>query len=138
MKRMAGIFWVTAVLVTVVAQAGHAQTAPEKTIWDGVYTEAQATRGQRTAQANCYACHSQGEWSAPAFIGRWSGRSVRDLHSQISETMPYDSPGRLTAAEYTDIVAYMLKLYGTPAGEAELPNEEDGLRKIGVTRPASR
>src|SRR5687767_4062186 len=108
MKRTVGIFWLTAVLITVVAQAGHAQAtaAPEKTIWDGVYTEAQATRGQRTAQANCYACHSPGEWSSPAFIGRWSGRSVFNLHAQISETMPYDSPGRLTAEEYTDIVAY--------------------------------
>ena len=44
MKRTVGIFWFAALLVAANVQVGQAQTAG-KTIWDGVYTEAQATRG---------------------------------------------------------------------------------------------
>jgi len=123
-----------ALLALVAAQPAEGQSSSaERTIWDGVYTEAQATRGQRAVQQNCGTCHSPTEWSTSVFISSWSGRSVGDLHSQIRNTMPFDSPGRLTPQQYADIVAYILKLNDVPAGSRELPSDEDGLRKISVT-----
>ena len=137
MKKLAGIFSLVAVLMVVAAEAGHAQAAG-KTIWDGVYTEAQATRGQRTAQQNCGSCHSPAtEWASPMFISSWAGRPILELKSHLQMTMPFDAPGKLTLAQYTDIVAYMLKLNNVPAGEAELPADEEGLGKITVTRKDS-
>ncbi|MEX2571922.1 MAG: c-type cytochrome [Gemmatimonadota bacterium] len=140
MKRTAGVFWLAAVLILVAAQPTNAQTngASDKTIWSGVYTEEQAERGEATVQLECSACHSPAEWSHARFLLVWTGRSIRDLHNQIRSTMPFDSPGRLSTQEYSDIVAYMLQLNDVPAGDTELPADDEGLSAIGVTPPASR
>lgn len=115
----------------------EAQPEPEAVmaanIWDGVYTEDQAERGADVAATACFACHSEGEWANPMFIRVWSGRPIHGLWEQIRATMPYDSPGRLTAQEYSDIVAFILELNDVPAGAAELPAEIEGLQAITVT-----
>ena len=113
--------------------APEPETAAATTIWDGVYTSAQADRGQETAQSVCFACHSQSEWQNPMFIRVWSGRPIHQMWENLRMTMPYDSPGRLSAQEYADVVAYMLELNGVPAGESELPSDPDGLMQITVT-----
>jgi len=99
-------------------------------IWDGVYTDAQATRGLAVAQAACLSCHSANEWSTPMFLTVWSGRPVIDLYENLRMTMPYDAPGRLTREEYSEIVAYMLSLNDAPTGDAELPSDPEGLSEI--------
>jgi S-disulfanyl-L-cysteine oxidoreductase SoxD len=138
MNRKSGIFWLAALLLVTMAQPGHAQSnGSETTIWDGVYTNAQADRGQRAVQQNCGSCHSPSEWPGPMFISAWAGRSVADLQNNLMMTMPFDAPGKLTPEQYTDIVAYMLKLNNVPTGERELPADDDSLKKIEVTRPAS-
>lgn len=108
-----------------------------RTIWDGVYTAAQAARGEAVVAQNCGSCHASNEWAGAMFISSWSGRPVGALHMQIRTTMPFDAPGRLSAAQYADIVAYMLKLNNAPAGESELPSSDDALNTIAVTRPAA-
>ncbi len=52
--------------------------------------------------------------------------------------MPMDAPGKLSAEEYADVVAYMLKLQGAPPGEAELSAELRELDRIYVARPKPR
>jgi len=144
MKRTPGYFWLVALVVVAVApqpvaaQVNGSAEVSSKTIWDGVYTDGQATRGQRTAQQNCGSCHSASEWSSGMFLTAWAGRPVRELHSHLRTTMPFDSPGRLSADQYADIVAYMLKLNNVPAGNAELPSDDAGLTAISVTRTRSR
>lgn len=135
MKKQAGIVGMAVLLAALVAQPGEAQSR-EKTIWDGVYTTEQAARGQQIAQQNCTACHSAAEWTGPSFLGVWSGRPVRELHLMIRSAMPMDGPGRLSPQEYTDIIAYMLRLADVPAGETELPADDEGLGQINVTRQA--
>ena len=140
MLRKWGWSCLTAVVLSFVAGHGHAQgngiASSKKTIWDGVYTVSQAARGEQAARQNCTSCHAAEEWDI-SFINAWSGRSVADLHSQLRATMPFDSPGRLTAAQYADIVAYILKINNVPAGDAELPSEDADLQNITVTRPGS-
>ena len=143
MLRKLVLFWLAALSSFLVVETGHAQSngnggaVPVRTIWDGVYTPAQAERGEQSARQNCGACHATAEWTN-TFITAWSGRSVADLHTQIRTTMPFDAPGRLSAAQYADIVAYILKINNIPAGEVELPSEDAALQKITVTRPDSR
>lgn len=141
MKGKAGVLSLATLFIAIAALPAQAQSngsGAQKTIWDGVYTEAQATRGEAMAQKSCGSCHSSTDWKGAGFIVGWSGRSVGDLHTHLRTTMPFDSPGNLTAQQYTDIVAYMLKLNDVPAGETELPSDDDGLSRIGVTRQASR
>jgi hypothetical protein len=64
------------------------------------------------------------------FLSVRAGRPVGDFVEQIRQTMPYDSPGRLSRQEYTDIVAYMLRLNRIPAGETELPSDQAGQAAI--------
>lgn len=139
MKRMAGLLAVAVTVFAFSANEGAAQsTNAGKTIWDGVYTEAQATRGEKAAQQNCGICHTSSEWSNSMFMSAWSGRPIRELHSRIRATMPFDQPGRLSAQQYADIVAYMLKLNKVPAGKNELPATDTELAQIRVTKAASR
>jgi mono/diheme cytochrome c family protein len=140
MIRKSCLFWSAALLVLIGVQTVHAQSngSGSKTIWDGVYTSAQATRGEQAAKQNCASCHAVTEWSNTMFITAWSGKSISELHTQIRTTMPFDAPGRLTPSQYADIVAYILKINNIPAGEVELPSEDSALQRITVTSPAHR
>jgi hypothetical protein len=46
--------------------------------------------------------------------------------------MPYDAPGSLTKQQYADVVAYVLKMNGYAAGEAELTPSAAALKKINL------
>lgn len=123
-----------AVAVLAVAAASLAATDPQ-TIWSGVYTAAQARRGERTAAQFCVACHSSTEWSRPEFLRAWNSKTVEDLFEKIKETMPKSDPGSLEPQEYADVIAYMLKINGAPAGETELSTDEEALEAVKIVTP---
>lgn len=133
MNRTAGMFWLAALLVALLPRAASAQSATT-TIWDGVYTEEQADRGKQSVQTNCGACHNSSDWATASFLKSWVGQPIGELHARIQNTMPYDSPGRLSSQEYADIVAYILKINSVPAGKNELPADQERLSKIQVTQ----
>jgi hypothetical protein len=120
-------------MVAVADADADPEPAETVTIWDGVYTAAQASRGEGTANSVCFACHSPAEWRTPMFIRVWAGRAIHQMWENIRMTMPYDSPGALSAQEYTDVVAYMLQLNGIPEGDMELPSTAAELMQITVT-----
>ena len=138
MNRTAGSLAVALLVMILLPGAISAQsTDGATTIWDGVYTSAQAQRGQQLVDANCSACHTAAEWSNSNFLNTWAGRPVDDLNEFLSQAMPLDSPGKLKESEYADIVAYMLSLNHAPAGQNELPAEKTALARIHVTRANS-
>ena len=116
-----------------------AQDAP-KSVWDGVYTEAQATRGQAAYTEHCGGCHGAalagtGEakpLAGPEFLSSWNGLSVGELADRTRTTMPLDAPGTLDRAVVADILAYVLKFNGFPAGQAELPQKTEFLTGIRI------
>ena len=100
----------------------------EKTVWDGVYTAAQASRGAAKFETQCVTCHGAdgSDGNAPSVKGerferRWAGGDVKTLFNTVKTTMPRSAAGSLTEAEYTDLVAYILKLNVFPDGPDELP-----------------
>lgn len=106
-----------------------ALAVPPAVAGDGVYSATQAARGEALYQEHCSACHGgqlQGNPAAPltgeAFRGRWEdGRhTLDDLYYIIRSLMPNSAPGSLSKAQYADVVAYILKVNGYPAGESEL------------------
>jgi len=103
-----------------------AQTSsPRRTVWDGVYTEAQATRGTMVFGQSCAGCHALGaEGRAPlageAFWKSFAQKNVGDLLEFVSTYMPNGTPGSLSESAYNDIVALILKSNGFPAGATEL------------------
>lgn len=109
-----------------------------RTQWDGVYTEAQAQRGNDVYSAHCAGCHGptlSGAEMAPALAGfafaaNWDQLTLGDLFDRIRKSMPPEDPGSLTRQEYTDVVAYLLQFGQAPAGKDELPPNADLLRQI--------
>jgi mono/diheme cytochrome c family protein len=101
--------------------------APAKgpTVWDGVYTEAQAERATAIFGSNCSNCHtltSEGNrpLSGDKFWEGFTQKTVGDLLKFVSTSMPNNNPGTLPAASYNDLVALILKSNGFPAGTAEV------------------
>lgn len=96
---------------------------------DGIYSMAQAARGEALYHEHCAACHGgqlQGKPAAAltgeAFRGRWEDgkHTLDDLYYIIRSLMPNNAPGSLSKAQYADVVAYILKVNKYPAGESEL------------------
>jgi quinoprotein glucose dehydrogenase len=113
------------------AGLGHAQGTPQRSVWDGIYTAAQADRGKAVYASHCSKCHGDDlggkdevpELSGAHFMADWQSQSLADLVQRIRSTMPLDNPGTLGGASTTDVVAYLLQQNGAPAGSAELPND---------------
>jgi mono/diheme cytochrome c family protein len=127
------------VLFAASATAGlaMAQTGtPRRTVWDGVYTEAQAARGMVAYGQSCAGCHVLApEGKAPlvgdAFWKSFAQTTVTDLLGYVSVNMPNGKPGSLSESTYTDLVALILKSNGFPAGATELgPNTIAGVQII--------
>ena len=123
------------------------QAATAGTVWDGVYSEAQAARGQKAYARSCGGCHrddaSGGDDSQPAlrgpnFTGTWEGGSLAELYDFIATNMPRTRPGSLPLEECVDIVAFLLKLNDMPAGPKELTTDITVMSGIGftATKPA--
>ena len=112
-----------------------------RTIWDGVFTEAQASRGQRGYAQACARCHAEdllGSSTAPALVGqaffaRFDRSTADDVTQTIRQTMPQEAPDSLGAEAYVDIVSYLFKANGSPAGAAELTADRARLRQVLVT-----
>ena len=115
----------SAVLVVPVS----AQTDEPSSVRDGVYTEAQARRGEKIYNDVCIACHMP-EWFAGTFLESWNGTRVSALYELISTTMPEDRPGGLKKRQYADVLAYIFQMNGLPAGETELQSQREALGKI--------
>jgi cytochrome c len=110
-----------------------------RSVADGVYSQAQAKRGEIDSGEECARCHSAsllgGENNAPPLVGdafqsRWKERTLGDLFRKISTTMPTDSPGRLSKSEYIDILAFILNANQYPSGQTDLRPDIDSLQQI--------
>ena len=115
------------------ASMGHvivsAQAKPAgRTVWDGVYTDAQAERATATFSSTCSRCHTltadgNRPLSGDKFWEGFTQKSVADLLGFVSKNMPNGQGGTLPATTYNDLVALILKSNGFPAGNAELAPE---------------
>ena len=88
------------------------------------YTEAQARSGEAAYQRYCAACHRvdlTGSAAGPAlagagFMSGWGTRSVGELLQLTQATMPPEGAGILSAGGVANVIAYVLKANGVPAG----------------------
>jgi len=109
-----------------------------RTVWDGVYTEAQAARGAASFDKDCAGCHGpsgEGGGMAPAlegaaFAANYDGLTVGDLFDRNRTTMPPGKEGQMSAQQNADITAAMLQFNKFPAGETELPSLGMTLKSI--------
>jgi mono/diheme cytochrome c family protein len=119
----------------VVAQDASAN-GDERKVSAGVYTAAQATRGESSYKVNCVSCHATSDYMGETFQLSWVTRTAFDLFDVIRSQMPEDNPGILPRQEYVDIVAYIFSLNRYPVGSADLPGDDASLKKVRIDGPA--
>lgn len=135
--RIAAVALVPLATIFILHSTVHAQP-PTRSVWDGVYTEEQATRGQALYSQECASCHggelTGGEMAPPLaggeFMAGWDGLTVGDLFERTRISMPQNSPGSLSGQQNADILAFMFSANKFPAGTAEMPKEAGILRQI--------
>ncbi len=106
-------------------------TAPSRSLWDGVYTEEQAKRGEEMYRKECASCHGDtlvgGGGASPltggTFLSNWNGLTVGDLFERIRKTMPQGALGKLSKQQDADVLAYLLSFNKFPA--------QDGVAEAG-------
>ncbi len=119
-------------VVLIYAQAPGGTSEPaSRTVWDGVYTEAQAQRGRGFYAEHCASCHGANLEGAEhraltgdRFWATWQDTTVDGLLTHVSKNMPHSEDGSLKGTlgvrVYADIVAHVLNANKFPAGPVEL------------------
>ena len=118
-------------------------SAQGKTTLDGVYSAAQAARGEKIYKESCASCHGDdlsGGGQGPALAGKefnvdWIDLSLNDLFDRTRISMPADKPGSLTPAQAADAIAFLLSKGSFPAGQSELPADAAALKDIKFVAP---
>jgi mono/diheme cytochrome c family protein len=124
--RAAGLVGASfALTMSIVAAQG-----PARSVKDGVYTPAQATRGRVLYDEKCSGCHATRMWGQD-----WPEKSMFDVYDVVKNFMPEDNPGSLTPAQTRDVLAYILQNNKLPAGKVELPEGEADLKQIKLAQP---
>jgi hypothetical protein len=143
MPRWIKVFALCAV-VPVAAMDAHSHATVSRratrTVWDSVYSAAQAGRGETAYAKTCARCHGAsltGGDESPAltggnFLGNWNGLPLSDLQKRVKTTMPSDTVGIYGNQLVLDVIAFVLRANGFPAGQMELPTTADSLKEIVV------
>jgi len=108
-------------------------------VWDGVYTAAQADRGTAVYASHCSRCHGEAAagrenpLNGERFADHWEARTLADLFRRIAAMPPGASADAVAPADKRDVMAYVLRSNGFPEGNAELPANDEGLAAIRIT-----
>jgi cytochrome c len=147
--RLLAIPSAAGLFIGLAASAGGATSAQSgASVWDGVYTAAQAERGGTFYAKECASCHGEGLMGqdqapglvGPDFLATWNGQTVGDLFEQTRKSMPKEAPNSFSRQEYLDVVAFMLRANGFPAGKTELPRATAELTELRINqfRPGTK
>ena|SRR5687767_14964373 len=127
-------------IVFVVVASLAAQSSSSRSAWDRVYSDVQADRGEREYGRTCAHCHGlslegDGAREIPTlvtdqFLRRWRGKTVQALFDSLMRSMPADDRGSMTPRMTADMIAYLLRANGAPAGDMPLPSERDALAGV--------
>ena len=119
------------------------QPSDTASVWDGVYTAAQAERGGAVYETRCSRCHAGDQrgvngssLAGEAFMLHWEGRTIDRLVRRIRDTMPPDAAGTMTETDAVDAVAFLLQRNRFPEGATELAPEPTVLAGIQIRSSA--
>jgi polar amino acid transport system substrate-binding protein len=136
-QRSSAAIALAGLLVAAVAGAGQPASTGKATV---SYTAAQAASGAKPYEANCASCHGTDleGGAGPALSGanlrtlaKNTHLTVGDLFQVLALQMPLNEPASLKHSQYVEIMAYILKRNGYPAGTK--PLTYDGAMKSKVT-----
>jgi mono/diheme cytochrome c family protein len=139
-KALGTVVFIGALAALLAGAAAHAQS---KSVWDGVYSAAQAKRGEGLYTQQCATCHGpdlKGKEDlkpdpAPSLTNPDLGIDFNDLTldalaDRVRTSMPKDKPNTLSREQVADVVAFILSKNNMPAGQADLPAAAEPLKDI--------
>ena len=138
MKITSSVLFILASALVAVAYTSVGAQLPASVL-AGVYTDAQAKRGEKVYGDNCVTCHGsklQGTdtagptLSGPDFVNGWKDMTVAALLAKISGDMPSNAPGSLKPEEYADVLSFVLSANKYPAGKTEMPTDPSALKGV--------
>ena len=144
MKKSLVLLVLAAPLIAFRVSAQPADNRNLRSDLTGVYTAAQAERGQQIYLNRCARCHalgnSGGGGGAPGFgsenfTADFEGDTLFAIENRINTSMPRDQPGTTNRVQATDLVAFILSVTHVPPGRTELPADGNVLRLIRFDRP---
>jgi mono/diheme cytochrome c family protein len=127
--------------LTLVASGIGAQDSDRLvSVWDGVYTRAQAERGKATFDVSCSRCHNadlSGSERGPAltgekFMSNWRDGSLDALFGFIRDQMPEGSANIVSDDDKINVVAYILQRNSLPPGATELTKDAASLERVQI------
>lgn len=114
-------------------------TAPTRdsarTTLDGVYTLVQANAGRDIFAGVCKECHANNVYAGQPLRQRWNGRTLGELFGYLRREMPKSNPGSLSDQDYTNVIAYLLRLNEMPTGRQPLAVDSSALHDIRFAAP---
>jgi mono/diheme cytochrome c family protein len=128
--------WLIAAVAISVVGASAQNDIP--VIQRGVYTQEQAERGKASYGTHCAECHG-GDLGGTSFgdgvpaLKRddfKTGQTLKAVFDEVKRAMPFNAPGSLADGVYLDVIAYVLRENGYPAGQQELAPNADLLKGI--------
>lgn len=120
------------VLLLALLSVGQLALAEDKTVNDGVFTQAQVDAGETVYNSSCKNCHDMRFYRDT--LKSWNNQPLLYLWESILGTMPADNPGSLMLDEYTDVIAYILSENGFPTGDIKL-DPDNGMDVISIQTP---
>lgn len=111
---------------------------PTHTVWDSVYTDSQAVRGDSLYRATCQKCHGAtlagsadgNPLTGPDFQSNWNGQTLGDLYDRVRTSMPSDNPKSIPREQIPDLLSFVLSQNHFPSGTQVLPDDPDKLKDI--------
>ncbi len=128
MKKLSALSLVVLLLLYIGGKTSAQESHP---LLQGIYTADQASNGESAFMASCASCHAndlRGNSNSPGLVGMgflflWEDRPLSELFEKMRSEMPTDRPGSLPTAQYLDLLAFILKSNGYPAGSTALATE---------------
>ena len=120
------------------APAASVRAPLPASVWDSVYTDSQTVRGDSLYQAVCIKCHGPTLAGTPDgnplagtdFVANWDGLTIDQIYDKIRDEMPPDNPKTIPHELVPDVLAFIFKKNGFPAGSKPLPDNRDTLKTI--------
>ena len=154
-RRILGAAIVATAVIFVIALSISIDAQTPPTVQDGVFSDAQATRGQTLYTQRCAACHGptlEGAQAPPLagseFTSKWRREPLSALFIKIRYTMPPTAPPTappttptgttapaLTPEQGADLVAHVLRTNGFPAGKSDFPATDATTSRVGWPAP---
>ncbi len=103
---------VTGLAAAAIFSSGSFGAEPVIGLNDGIFSSQQVKSGKRLYKKYCKSCH-EGDYFGPVLLA-WQGEQLASFFDVMTSAMPENDPGGLEQEQYTDLLAYILKISGYP------------------------